>query len=87
MRSWQRALSRLKTDYPELDGVIEIRADVVNIRLSRDFNGKRAGIDRVVPTLQIEESAIDIVLKELAEAAGQLVLFPHHHVLQLRIIK
>ncbi len=50
MRSWQRALARLKVDYPDIEGVIEIRADVVNVRLSRPFNGKRAAVDRVIPT-------------------------------------
>lgn len=87
MRAWSRALSRLKDDYPDIDGVIEIRAFGTTVRLYRDFNGKRASIEKVIPTLQIEESVIDIVLRELAEAAGQLVLFPHNHVLQLRAVK
>ena len=86
MRAWSRALAKVKDEY-KIDGVIEIRPEGTTIRVFRDFNGKRASVDRVIPTLQIEESVIDIVLKELAEAAGQLVLFPHHHVLQLRTIK
>lgn len=41
----------------------------------------------IIPLLQIEDSALDTVLTELAEAAGQLALYPERHMLQLRIVK